>query len=71
VPADCQALTDALSAQNGFGSAAGWSFIGAASIGIGTVIYALVTPRARQRMDVAVAPVLTPDGGALAVGGMW
>lgn len=70
----CQDLHDLMQTQATFGNVAAWSFIGAGALGAGTVIYALVAPRAAKAADVPVVPVVpvvTPKSAGLAVGGRW
>lgn len=69
-PEGCAGLKDAILAKDTFGNAAGWSFIGAAVVGAGTLIYALAAPKTRQKSGMLV-PVVTAQGGALLVRGSW
>ena len=69
--ANCQALLTALRDQATLGNAAAWSFIGAGVVGAGTVVYALVAPRAVKASAMRVAPLVAADGGGIVVRGTW
>jgi hypothetical protein len=69
---DCQKLFDTANQQSMLSNVAVWSFVGAAGVGVVTVVYALVT---RGKMVPAAAaqvlPVAGPAAGGLVVRGRW
>jgi hypothetical protein len=69
-PTSCSALQDAIRSKNAFGSAAAWSFIGAGTVGVATLIYALAAPKA-AKAGVLVAPTVAAGGGGLTLAGAW
>ena len=70
----CKSLHDALSAHDTFASAAVWTFVGAAAVGAGTLIYTFVVPRppaAPKSAGVQVIPVAGPGGGGVMLKGAF
>lgn len=66
----CVELHDARTAQQTLGSAAAWSFIGAGAVGMATIAYALLAPKATTS-GMVVAPVVTGTQGGLVLGGSF
>ena len=67
--AQCRALQSAMNEQATFGNVAVWSFIGAGVVGGGTVIYALVAPKAAKSARVRAVPWVASGGGGLVLQG--
>jgi hypothetical protein len=69
--ADCQALESAGRARVTFANASASSFIAGGAVGVATVIYALVAPRAAKASGTRLAPTLAAGGGGVVVQGEW
>lgn len=66
---DCQSLHDLIGARSTLGSAAGWAFVGAGALGVGTLIYGLVARKAASA--VQVTPVVGAREGGVLVQAAW
>ena len=71
VPAQCAALHAAREPQYAFGNAALWTFVGAGTVGVATMVYALIAPRRAQTTGLRVVPAVAPQGAAAVVSGTW
>jgi hypothetical protein len=66
----CASLLSAQQSRDTFANAALWTFVGAAAVAAGTVIYTFVVPRVGApppASGTAIVPVVTPQGGAIVV----
>ncbi|MGK4002871.1 PEGA domain-containing protein [Sorangium sp. So ce1036] len=68
-PARCTALNDAVAARYDFSNAAFWSFVGAGTVGIGTLVYGLITRPSVNERRVHVAPLVGSNGLGIGVRG--
>jgi hypothetical protein len=68
----CADLTNAANDRRTFANVAFWSFVGAGTVGAGTLIYALLAPKSTPKTDgLTLAPTAGPQGASLEVSGTW
>ncbi|WP_438033318.1 PEGA domain-containing protein [Sorangium sp. So ce204] len=68
-PARCTELTDAVAARYDFSNAAFWSFVGAGTVAIGTVVYGVVSRPPVNERRVHVVPLVGSNGLGIGVHG--
>lgn len=70
--AACAELANTADAQRTFANTSFWSFISAGAFGAGTLIYALIPPKAAPaKTGLRVIPAAGPLGGGLEIRGTW
>jgi PEGA domain len=69
--ADCDELHGLRQSASTFTNVAGWAFIGAGVVGVGTLVYALTSSRKVASSAVQAAPLVTGHGGGLSLAGRW
>ncbi|MFT3769631.1 MAG: hypothetical protein QM820_29700 [Minicystis sp.] len=67
----CQELHDLLVSRSTMGSAAAWSFIGAGTVGVATLMYGLLAPRHSAKTGLEISPVVSGREGGIIVRGAW
>ncbi|WP_437711876.1 PEGA domain-containing protein [Sorangium sp. So ce448] len=68
-PARCTELKDAVAARYDFSNAAFWSFVGAGTVAIGTVVYGVVSRPPVNEQRVHVVPLVGSNGLGIGVRG--
>ncbi|WP_438043106.1 PEGA domain-containing protein [Sorangium sp. So ce128] len=68
-PARCTELKDAVGARYDFSNAAFWSFVGAGTVGIGTLVYGLISRSPVNERRVHVTPLVGSNGLGIGVRG--
>ena len=69
--AACTALRDARESAAMLTNTAGWMFIGAGVVGLGTLVYGLATPQPVEHATIDVAPMVGERGGGVLLFGAW
>ncbi|MDC0684357.1 PEGA domain-containing protein [Sorangium atrum] len=68
-PPRCTELKDAVAARYDFSNAAFWSFVGAGTVGVGTLVYGLISRSPVNERRVHVAPLVGSNGLGIGVRG--
>jgi hypothetical protein len=69
--ARCADLESSLAARDTFGHLSLWSFVIGGTLGMGTAVYVLATPKTKSTSTVRALPMASAQGGGLVVVGEW
>ncbi|WP_437877607.1 PEGA domain-containing protein [Sorangium sp. So ce513] len=71
LPADCTRQSEALDQSARYSNVAFWSFVGAGTVGLGTLIYGFVSGPSEPEARVRVTPMVGANDMGLSVGGAF